>query len=65
MSTKKQTPPQPQGALAPGQPQEYKPFLLAWINKAVSRGGFTAEEASSALFALGQLQEPNTLPDEK
>ena len=31
-------------------------FLEAWINKAVSKGGFNAREAADALNALNELK---------
>lgn len=36
----------------------YKEYLSQWINKAVQKGGFTAQEASDALIALSQLKDP-------
>lgn len=38
---------------------DYKAFLKAWINKAVLKGGFDAQEASDALTALEMItKEP-------
>lgn len=40
-------------------------YLTQWINKAVSKGGFTAQEASDALGALNSLKERASKPPPK